>query len=170
MNPNSPKRSRSRGTVRRILAMQMSGLIHSNFRFYLLEFAGLRMGAGARVLSDVFFSSEKCEIGTGSFINQGCHIDVTAEWVRIGKNVQIGPSVNIITSSHEISRTECRAGKMAAKSVTIEDGCWVGAACTILPGVTVANGCVLAAGTLVRKNTEANGLYAGVPAVLIRKL
>jgi hypothetical protein len=64
---------------------------------------GLMMDKGSRLLSDVFSSSEKCEIGADSFINQGCHIDVTAGWARIGRNVNIRPSVKLITSSHEIA-------------------------------------------------------------------
>lgn len=170
MTGATPKPKRSRGVVRRVLAIQMSGLIHSSTRSYLLSLAGLKVGHGSRVLSDVFFSSEQCEIGERAFINQGCHIDATAAWVRIGRNVQIGPAVNLITSSHEISGPECRAGKMVAKPISIEDGCWVGAGCTILPGVTIASGCIIAAGSLVKTDTETNCLYSGVPAVRVGRL
>jgi maltose O-acetyltransferase len=156
--------------VRRIIAVQFSGLVHSNLRFHLLKLAGIKLGRGARVLSGVFFSSANCEIGEDSFINQGCHIDATKAWVRIGKNVQIGPSVNLITSCHHIAGPHRRAGELIGKDVTLEDGCWLATASTILPGVTVARGCVIAAGAVVTKDTEPNGLYAGVPAIRMRDL
>lgn len=168
--PALPGPRRSKGIVRRVLALQMSGLLHSNTRTRLLRYAGIILGKEARVLSDVFFSSEMCEIGDHSFINQGCHIDVTGAWVRIGKHVQIGPHVKLITSSHEIAGPECRAGRLQARPVTIGDGCWIGAASTILPGVTIAPGCVIGAGAVVTKNTEPNGLYVGTPAILLRRL
>lgn len=156
--------------TRRLLALQASAFIHSNTRTRLLKMADLIIGPNARILSGVFFSSSKFEIGEGSFINQGCHIDNTNEWVRIGRNVQIGPSVNLITSAHEISGPECRAGVQHPRPVTIEDGCWLGAACTLLPGVNAAKGCVIGAGALVTKSTKPNGLYLGVPAVRVRDL
>jgi maltose O-acetyltransferase len=56
------------------------------------------------------------------------------------------------------------------KPVTVGDGCWLGACCIILPGVAIASGCIIAAGAVVSKSTEENGLYAGVPARRIRSL
>lgn len=41
---------------------------------------------------------------------------------------------------------------------------------TIMPGVTIAKGCIIGAGTLVTEDTEENGIYVGIPARLIRKL
>lgn len=55
-------------------------------------------------------------------------------------------------------------------TTTVGDGCWIGANATILPGVTVAPGCVIAAGAVVTKDTEPDGLYAGVPARRVRDL
>lgn len=52
----------------------------------------------------------------------------------------------------------------------IKDGCWVGANVTIIPGVTIGEGCIIAAGAVVTKNCEPDGLYAGVPAKRIKDL
>ncbi len=59
---------------------------------------------------------------------------------------------------------------MEAHPVTICDGVWLGARCTILPGVTVGEGAVVGAGAVVNKNVPAHTLVAGVPAVCIREL
>lgn len=52
----------------------------------------------------------------------------------------------------------------------MEDGCWLGGNVTVLPGVTIGRGCVIAAGAVVTKSCDPNGLYAGVPARRIRDL
>ncbi|WP_447643573.1 acyltransferase [Nocardioides zeae] len=52
----------------------------------------------------------------------------------------------------------------------IGNGAWIGARALILPGVSVSEGCVIAAGAVVNRNTEPHGLYAGVPARRIRDL
>ena len=62
------------------------------------------------------------------------------------------------------------AGKGINAPIRIEDGCWIGANVTIMPGVTIAKGCIIGAGTLVTEDTEENGIYVGIPARLIRKL
>lgn len=54
--------------------------------------------------------------------------------------------------------------------ITVGDGAWIGANCTILPGVTIGRGAVVAAGSVVTKSIGDNEMYAGVPAKLIRVL
>ena len=78
--------------------------------------------------------------------------------------------LNNINASHEIGPIEHRAGKGINAPIRIEDGCWIGANVTIMPGVTIAKGCIIGAGTLVTEDTEENGIYVGIPARLIRKL
>ena len=54
--------------------------------------------------------------------------------------------------------------------IKIVDDCWIGANTTIMPGVTIAKGCIIAANSLVTKYTEPNGLYVGKPAKRIKEL
>ncbi|MCR4913326.1 MAG: acyltransferase [Lactobacillus sp.] len=54
--------------------------------------------------------------------------------------------------------------------VKIDDGCWIGANVTILPGVHIGKGCVIGAGAVVNKDCEPNGVYVGVPAKRIKDL
>lgn len=63
-----------------------------------------------------------------------------------------------------------RAGKSYAAKIVIEDGCWIGARTTIMPGVKIKKGCVIGSDSLVLTDTEPNGLYAGHPAKRIRTL
>lgn len=117
----------------------------------------------------VYFGNRNIKIDKGSFINKKCYFDERAS-IKIGENCFLGPEVMICTSTHKIESSPKRAGELVEKSVKINSGCWIGARSTILPGVTIDQGCVIAAGSVVISNCEKNGLYAGVPAKRIKDL
>ena len=130
---------------------------------------GVRVGPGSIIFQDVFFGSSKCEIGSYSFISVRCLID-GSDWVRLGNRVYLAPNVQLITSSHEFGPRDQRAGHHANGAITVEDGCWLGAGVTVLPGVKIGAGCIVGAASLVRKDTQPNGLYVGSPAKRVRDL
>ena len=78
----------------------------------------------------------------------------------------------IITGSHEIDAVgEHTACPGSAESVEIGDGCWLGARSTILPGVALPRKTLVAAGSVVTRTVEGDGvLVAGVPAEVKRSL
>ncbi len=106
-------------------------------------------------------------IGNNVFINQRC---LVRKNVIIGDNVSIGQGVSLITDSHEIGDSNKRAGKPIFPQIKINNGVWIGANSTILGGVTIGEGCIIGAGSVVNKDCEPNSLYAGVPAKFIKKL
>lgn len=106
-------------------------------------------------------------IGDGTYINQRCLIRPNT---TIGKNVSVGPDVMFMTDTHEIGPSQRRAGANLFPPIVVGDGCWIGARTTILGNVTIGHGTVIAAGSLVNKDCEANAVYAGVPARLIKRL
>lgn len=106
-------------------------------------------------------------IGDNTFINHSCTISPN---VSVGKNVDVGPGVSLITDSHEIGSNNKRAGAVTFLPIVIGDGCWIGANATILGGVSIGNGTIIAAGAVVTTNCSADCLYGGVPAKLIKKL
>lgn len=116
-----------------------------------------------------FFVATNIEVGERTFINYNCFFDNSAK-ITIGKDVFIAPEVSFTTASHEIGEQSRRASKFIGESISIEDGCWIGARAIILPGVTIKKGCIIAAGALVLKDCEPNGVYAGVPAKRIKDL
>lgn len=145
-----------------------SSLVTHGQRAKLYRAAGLHL-ATAGIRPGVFFFSSKVSIGEGSMINGGCYIE-NREPVTIGCNSYLGMQVLIGTSTHRLGEPEQRAGDYAGDHVIIGDGCWLGTRVTVLPGVTIGDGCVIAAGAVVTKSTEPNGLYAGVPARRVRDL
>jgi maltose O-acetyltransferase len=110
-----------------------------------------------------FFGGRDISIGRGAFLNYGCFLDGYAE-IRIGERCFFGPQVMLITSTHEIGDASERGGRKYGEPIRIGNGCWLGARVTVMPGVTIGEGCVVASGSVVTKDCEPNGLYAGVPA------
>ncbi|GAF63453.1 putative acetyltransferase [Bacillus sp. TS-2] len=105
----------------------------------------------------------------GVLINYNVFIDCK-ELVEIGERTFIAFGVHICTSTHKIGYSEKRAGDATNIPVWIGKGCWIGANATILPGSHIGDGCVIAAGSLVKGECLPNHLYAGVPAQPIKKL
>ena len=90
--------------------------------------------------------------------------------ITIGNNCSIAMRCNLITSYHNIGPHDFRGGKSQTAPIIVGNGCWIGAHCTILPGVKIADGCVIGANSLVTKDTEPDGLYVGSPAKRIKTL
>lgn len=88
----------------------------------------------------------------------------------IGNNVRIAAHCVIIPSNHNFSdRTRPITEQGTTdKGIRIEDDVWIGCGVRILDGVTISTGCVIAAGSVVTKSTVPYGVYAGVPAKLIK--
>lgn len=120
-------------------------------------FPGLTLAGPARNLS----------VGAGTFINLACFIELVAP-VRIGADCQLGMQAMIVTSHHE-SDVDGRVSRTpVGKPVTIGDRVWLGARATVLPGVTLTDDVVVAAGAVVTADCDTPGVYAGVPARLVR--
>jgi maltose O-acetyltransferase len=152
-----------------LLGVAMSSVVNPQIRRRLLRLWGATLADTAYIHPDSFFYSPDFDIGDGVFLNRECYVD-TYERVTIGRNVWIGPRTMLLTSTHEIGDEQQRAGAPAGKRVYIGEGCWIGANVTILPGVSVLDGCVIAAGAVVTKDCEPNGIYAGNPAKRVRDL
>ena len=91
--------------------------------------------------------------------------------VSIGSSVDVGPQVYIGTGTHEIDATGAHsAGKGENRDIGIGAGVWLGARCMILPGVSVSEKAVVAAGAVVTKNVAGRCLVAGVPAAVMRDI
>jgi maltose O-acetyltransferase len=132
--------------------------------------AGMKAGADCRIFDGVYFGAPtRLTLGDRVFINSRCFLD-GCDRIQIESDVYLAMNVSLITGTHSIGPSVCRAGVQRLAPVSIKKGCWIGANSTILPGVAVAQGCVVAAGSVVTRDTDPNGLYAGVPARRIRDL
>lgn len=110
-------------------------------------------------------------IGVDTWLSPGVviHTHVEASIV-IGERCDIGPGVEFIPGSHIIGTSSRRAGSGTANPILIGNGCWLGAKSIILGGVSIGDGCIVAAGAVVTHNVPPNSLVAGVPARVKKQL
>lgn len=90
--------------------------------------------------------------------------------VTFGDRVMIGPNVSIFAATHETEVQSRRDYVEYAKPVAIGDDCWIGGHCVILPGVTIGEGCTIAAGSIVTKSIPAWSVAMGSPAKVVKKV
>ncbi len=140
------------------------------FKSFLLRLRGFNIGDNVRVWSSAVFRIKSLSIGDNTRIGSDTLILGGDALVRIGQNVGIGPRCLIVSGTHEIGESTYRSGKGYCENITIGDGSTIFAHSTILGGVSIGRGCVVAAGSLVRESIDDNCMVAGVPAKLIRKL
>lgn len=108
-------------------------------------------------------------IGDNVFINFNMTILDEAE-VTIGNNVFIGPNVSIYTPCHPLVADERNTGVEWAEPVTIGNDVWIGGNTVILPGVTIGDGAVVGAGSVVSRDVPEASLVVGCPAHVVRML
>lgn len=117
----------------------------------------------------VWFGSTRVTIGRNTFVNRGVLFN-TAAPIVLGSNVDVGMNVVFITGSHAIGTSVRRAGEHEARPIEVGDGAWIGAGVVLLPGVTIGRGAIVAAGAVVTDDCDADSLYAGVPARIVKAL
>lgn len=118
------------------------------------------------------------KIGKNFFGNFNLTIQDDAE-VTIGDHCNFGPNVTIVTPIHPMRADERREMLNAegevkrfcyAKPVHIGNDCWLGACVTVCPGVTIGDGCVIGAGSVVTRDIPPGSFAAGVPCRIIREI
>lgn len=108
----------------------------------------------------------KLVVGRNSRLN-GVHIDVR-ELVQIGENVRIAPYTIILDSDFHDIKDHFSEG--ASKPIIIEDDVWIATRSTILKGVRIGKGSVVATGSVVTRDVPPYTVAAGVPAKIIKSL
>ncbi len=106
-------------------------------------------------------------VGKGVFINSGCCFQDQGG-ITLGDGCLIGHQVVIATLNHDLD--PARRGGMYPAPVRLGKNVWVGAHATILPGVTVGDGAVIAAGAVVTKDVPAGVVAGGVPARVLKTI
>lgn len=131
---------------------------------------GTEIPEGVTVLAPVYFDyGNYTKLGKGTFVNHGCYF-MDGGTVTIGENVFIGPFCGFYTATHPMNYTDRNKGLEKALPITVGDNCWFGANVSVMPGVTIGSGCVIAAGSVVTEDVPDNSMVAGVPAVVKKKI
>lgn len=107
------------------------------------------------------------KIGNNVFINSCCQFQDQGG-ITIGDGTLVGPKTVIATINHALDPKD--RASMTPSAVHIGKNVWIGASAVILPGVTIGDGAVIAAGAVVTKNVPKNAVVAGVPAKVIKTI
>lgn len=121
-----------------------------------------QLGAGAGVqIGCRFLNGRKVTLGARTIVNFGCLIDGRHHEVVTGSDVSIGPEATILTLGHDPQSAD-----FATKGgpVTIGDRAWIGYRALVLPGVTIGEGAVVAAGAVVTRDVAPYTIVGGNPA------
>lgn len=135
--------------------------------FKIEDYATLEVKNGFRFRSGNYVSIEKnarLVLGSGS-INRNCNLSCF-KYVSIGENVHISENVVIRDSDNHSVLYD---GYVQAAPIIIGNNVWIGLNSTILKGVTIGDGAVIAAGSVVTKDVPPKALVAGVPARVIKE-
>lgn len=151
------------------LERYLTNVIFKNFpswrmRRLWLRLMGLKIQNKSHIDMNAYFLAPRyIWIGSNTHINQGCFLDGRGNLV-IGDNVSISHYVKLCTGGHDVNSSmfDGEHGK-----IEIQDYCWVGIGATILKGVQLGKGCVVAAGSVVTKNVKPFEIVGGVPAKVI---
>ena len=148
--PDDPQLTADRDRCRRLVErLNASNTDDADRRGALLgELLG-GIGAGSMVMPPVQLDyGFNTTIGARSFVNYGAVIlDAAPVW--IGDDVQIGPNVQLLTSTHPLEAKVRRSGVEAALPISIGDGTWLGGGVIVLPGVSIGPDAVVGAGSVV---------------------
>jgi maltose O-acetyltransferase len=139
-------------------------------RAKLLKIAGVDCNLSARIISSCRILSLNINIGEDTFIGHQVLIAGSqSSKISIGNSVDIAPRVVILSGTHEVDmKGEHSAGKGAGADVNIEDGVWIGANSTVLPGVTIGRKAIIGAGSVVNKNIPPYCVAVGNPCKPIK--
>lgn len=115
------------------------------------------------------------EPGEGLFVGDGSNIGAfsyigCSGYIEIGKNVMMGPRVNLMAENHNFERVDMpmKEQGVTRSFIKIEDDVWLGVGSTVTAGVTVGQGSIIAAGAVVTKDVPPFSVVGGVPARIIK--
>jgi acetyltransferase-like isoleucine patch superfamily enzyme len=108
-------------------------------------------------------SLRSINLGTGTVVGFDCILDGRGG-ITVGENVNFSSEAAIWTMQHDL---RARDFGVVSAPVIVGDRAWLSFRCTVLPGVTIGEGAVIAAGAVVAKDVPAFAVMAGVPAVQI---
>ena len=107
------------------------------------------------------------KIGKNVFINFDC-VFLDLGGITIEDNVLIAPKVSLLSEEHPVTPNDRQS--LIPGHILIKKNAWIGAGATILPGITIGENAIVAAGAVVSKDVPANTIVGGVPAKIIKSI
>ncbi len=137
-------------------------------RKWLSQITGAEQDENTTVFTPLYINYGKhTRIGKHVFINFNCTL-LDLGGITIEDHVLIAPNVCLLSEGHPVSPENRHA--LVPRPVHIRKNAWIGAGAIILPGVTVGENAIVAAGAVVSKDVPDNTVVAGIPARVIKMI
>ncbi len=161
-------------TLANALAALLPHLCFCRVRTAIYRAAGFRIGPRSLFFGKIHLTGpgriqDRLVIGADTMVNAHCFFDLSGP-ITLGDRVSIGHHVHFVTAEHETGPAALRAGPMHPRPIRIEDGSWLAAGVTILPGVTIGCSSIVAAGSMVSGSVPPHRVVGGNPARPLRAL
>ena len=146
-------------------------VIHRSARMDTPPYRIFSLGDYSVVESFACINNAVGDVIIGDHTRIGLHNTIIGP-VDIGSHVNLAQGITVTALNHNFDDTNKRIDEQGVSTnpVTIEDDVWIGANAVILPGVTIGEHCVVAAGAVVTKDVPPHSLVAGVPAKVIKQI
>jgi len=169
--PNDPEAFKMRDAsyaTKKLLIQMNNADDPAEIRKLLSQITGSDIDESVAVFTPLYINYGKhTKIGRNVFINFDC-VFLDLGGITIEDNVLIAPKVSLLSEGHPVwpqSRQSLVPGR-----IHIKKNAWIGAGATILPGVTIGENAVVAAGAVVSKDVAANTIAGGIPAKIIKAI
>jgi acetyltransferase-like isoleucine patch superfamily enzyme len=151
-------------------------------KFILYNYGTLKIGNDCKILSrtkeyqnyiypvslSIMTKNTVVEIGSGVEL-VGCFFRIRYG-LKIGNKTVIAPGVRIIDHDHDTNPKKRHENIFPGKEIIIGKNVWIGYDSTILKGVNIGDGAIIAAGSVITKNVASNTIVGGIPAKEIKKI
>ena len=146
-------------------------VIHASARMDTPPYRRFSLGDYSVIESFCCINNAVGDVLIGDYTRIGLHNTVIGP-VTIGSHVNLAQGITVTALNHNFEDPNKRIDEQGISTtpVTIEDDVWIGANAVVLPGVTIGNHSVVAAGAVVTKDVPPHSLVAGVPAKVIKQI
>ena len=146
-------------------------VVHRSARMDTPPYRKFSLGDYSVIESFACINNAVGDVIIGDHTRIGLHNTIIGP-VTIGCHVNLAQGITVTALNHNFEDSDKRIDEQGVSTapVIIEDDIWIGANAVILPGVTIGNHSVVAAGAVVTKNVPPHSLVAGVPAKIIKQI
>jgi acetyltransferase-like isoleucine patch superfamily enzyme len=155
-------------TTKKLLVQMNNSDDPAKIRNLLSQITGSEIDESVEVFTPLYINYGKhTKIGKNVFINFDC-VFLDLGGITIEDNVLIAPKVSLLSEGHPLSPDDRHS--LVPGHIHIKKNAWIGAGATILPGVTIGENAIVAAGAVVSKDVTANTIVGGIPAKIIKEI
>ncbi|WP_132055684.1 sugar O-acetyltransferase [Pseudocnuella soli] len=167
-NPEAYRLREASFATKKLLVQLNNSADPAEVRDLLRQITGSTIDVSVAVFTPLYINYGKnTKIGKNVFINFDC-VFLDLGGITIEDGVLIAPKVSLLSEGHPVSPNDRQS--IVPGHIHIKENAWIGAGATILPGVTIGENSVVAAGAVVSKDVPANTIVGGVPAKIIKTI